>query len=103
MAKEISVSAFAQSVPSPRLKPEALGGEDSRVGSFPVLQSSSMQTTTDFFCAFCGEPNTTFVDLSAGLQQSYVEDCQVCCRPNVLFVRVDPETAEVEIDAHCES
>ncbi|OKH19664.1 hypothetical protein NIES593_20570 [Hydrococcus rivularis NIES-593] len=56
-----------------------------------------MQTTTEYFCAFCGEPNSTFVDLSAGMQQSYVEDCQVCCRPNVLYIQVDEETLEVEI------
>jgi hypothetical protein len=56
-----------------------------------------MQTTTEYFCAFCGEPNSTFVDLSAGMQQSYVEDCQVCCRPNVLYVQVDEETLDVEI------
>jgi hypothetical protein len=56
-----------------------------------------MQTTAEYFCAFCGESNTTFVDLSAGNEQSYVEDCQVCCRPNILYVRVDEETLDVEI------
>ncbi len=62
-----------------------------------------MQTTAEFFCAFCGEPNVAFVDLSAGAEQSYVEDCQVCCRPNVLFVRIDTESLAIEIDADCES
>lgn len=56
-----------------------------------------MQTTADYVCAFCGEPSTTFVDLSAGSTQSYIEDCQVCCRPNILYVSVDEETLEVEI------
>ena len=56
-----------------------------------------MQTTAEYFCAFCGEPSTTFVDLSAGGQQSYIEDCQVCCRPNILYISVDEETLEVEI------
>jgi hypothetical protein len=56
-----------------------------------------MQTTADFYCAFCGEPNTTFVDLSAGSYQSYIEDCQVCCRPNQLFVNVDEETLDIDI------
>ncbi len=44
-----------------------------------------------FRCAFCGESNDVGVDLSAGLRQSYVEDCQVCCRPNLLRVRFDEE------------
>ena len=56
-----------------------------------------MQTTADYSCAFCGESSTTFVDLSAGFQQSYIEDCQVCCRPNVLYVTVDDQTLLVEI------
>ncbi|MEO0409776.1 MAG: CPXCG motif-containing cysteine-rich protein [Cyanobacteria bacterium P01_A01_bin.135] len=56
-----------------------------------------MQTTADYSCAFCGELNGTFVDLSAGFQQSYIEDCQVCCRPNVLYVAVDEDTLEVDI------
>lgn len=58
-----------------------------------------MQTTSDYVCAFCGETNSTFVDISAGMQQSYTEDCQVCCRPNVLYVRVDEESLDVQIDS----
>ena len=61
-----------------------------------------MQTTAEYVCAFCGEPNTTFVDLSAGSQQSYVEDCQVCCRPNILYLQVDEESLDVEINSDYE-
>lgn len=64
-----------------------------------MAPQDTMQITTDFSCAFCGEPNTTFVDVSAGWQQSYIEDCQVCCRPNILQVRIDPETLDAVIDA----
>ena len=39
-----------------------------------------------FQCAGCGEWNETQVDESAGSRQSYVEDCQVCCKPNVLHI-----------------
>jgi hypothetical protein len=62
-----------------------------------------METTADYACAFCGEINTIFVDLSAGRSQSYVEDCQVCCRPNLLALQVDEETLAVDIFADCES
>jgi len=37
-------------------------------------------------CAYCGESNSTFVDPSQGGEQNYIEDCQVCCRPNRLHV-----------------
>lgn len=39
-----------------------------------------------FWCAFCFQENPVWVDLSGGSQQRYVEDCQVCCRPNRLTV-----------------
>ena len=62
-----------------------------------------MQSTAEYYCAFCGEPNTTFVDISGGMQQSYVEDCQVCCRPNILYIQFDENTLEVAINSDCES
>lgn len=61
-----------------------------------------MQTTAEYICAFCGESNTTFIDMSGGMQQSYLEDCQVCCRPNILYVRIDEDTLDVEIDSDYE-
>jgi len=41
-----------------------------------------------YICAFCGEEIVIQVDLSAGAQQEFVEDCPVCCRPHVLRVEV---------------
>ncbi len=62
-----------------------------------------MQDTPEYICAFCGEPNVTFVDFSAGMQQSYVEDCQVCCQPNVLYIQIDEDTLDIEINSEPES
>ena len=62
-----------------------------------------MQNTSEYICAYCGESNLTFVDLSAGAQQSYVEDCQVCCRPGGLYLYVDEETLDIEINSEPES
>lgn len=62
-----------------------------------------MQDTTEYTCAYCGESNATFVDLSAGMQQSYVEDCQVCCQPNVLFLSIDEDTLDIEINSEPEN
>jgi len=55
-----------------------------------------------FQCAGCGEWNVTTVDASAGRHQSYVEDCQVCCKPNVLHVEYDPSVAEFFVAAELE-
>jgi Cysteine-rich CPXCG len=53
-------------------------------------------------CAGCGEWNETSVDESAGRKQSYVEDCQVCCKPNVLQVSYSPEAESFFISAELE-
>lgn len=42
-----------------------------------------------YICAYCGETNHTFVDPSQGTTQRYIEDCQVCCRPNELHISYD--------------
>ncbi|MFI5263556.1 MAG: CPXCG motif-containing cysteine-rich protein [Candidatus Kapaibacterium sp.] len=55
-----------------------------------------------FHCAVCGEPNETFVDESAAVDQEYVEDCQVCCRPNILRVHIDEATKEVAVEVEFE-
>jgi len=55
-----------------------------------------------FQCAGCGQWNQTAVDESAGTSQSYVEDCQVCCKPNVLSIRYDPDNSEFAITAQLE-
>lgn len=34
-----------------------------------------MINSAEYHCAYCGESNPTFVDLSLGSQQSYIEDC----------------------------
>jgi hypothetical protein len=53
-------------------------------------------------CAGCGELNTTTVDESTGRQQSYVEDCQVCCKANVLRVQYDTRREDFFITAELE-
>jgi hypothetical protein len=55
-----------------------------------------------FQCAGCGEWNTTTLDDSAGRTQCYVEDCQVCCKPNLLHVEYDPANRAFVITAELE-
>jgi Cysteine-rich CPXCG len=55
-----------------------------------------------YVCAGCGEWNETTVDESAGSRQSYIEDCQVCCKPNVLRIDWDPGVGEFAIAAELE-
>lgn len=41
-----------------------------------------------YICDACGEEIVIPLDLSAGHSQQYVEDCPVCCRPNVIRVEI---------------
>lgn len=50
-------------------------------------------------CGYCGKENETFVDTSAGIEQSYVEDCSVCCRPNVVTILIDESSGTLRIEA----
>ena len=42
------------------------------------------------YCPYCGERIELLVDRSEP-SQSYIEDCQVCCRPIVVAIEVDPD------------
>lgn len=58
------------------------------------LAGKKMNDEASYKCDSCGEEIILPVDLSAGSVQEYVEDCPVCCRPNVIHVEVD-ETGAV--------
>jgi hypothetical protein len=55
-----------------------------------------------FQCAACGEWNVASLDESAGRRQTYVEDCQVCCKPNVLRIEYDATAGEFLISSELE-
>jgi hypothetical protein len=44
-----------------------------------------------YLCDWCGEEIVVPLDVSAGERQEYVEDCPVCCRPNVVTVEVSED------------
>ena len=52
-------------------------------------------------CPFCAEPLDIQLDLSAG-DQSYIEDCQVCCQPIQVSYTVDDRQLD-SIDVQCAS
>lgn len=50
-------------------------------------------------CPYCGEAITLLVDCSAG-NQSYTEDCSVCCNPMTVTVHINDQgkLAGTEVD-----
>lgn len=51
-------------------------------------------------CPHCGETIDTDPDLGGGEEQTYIEDCPVCCRPNRIVVVYSPadDTFQVHAD-----
>lgn len=47
-----------------------------------------MQDQGTYTCDSCGEEIVVPVDPSQGRVQEYIEDCPVCCRPNVVHVEI---------------
>ncbi|QDT28881.1 CPXCG motif-containing cysteine-rich protein [Gimesia panareensis] len=62
-----------------------------------------MQEEASYVCDACGEEIVIPIDVSQGTEQEYVEDCPVCCHPNVIHVHVDRHgAAEVQAEAEDE-
>ena len=52
-------------------------------------------------CPYCGETITIIVDESVP-EQTYIEDCEVCCRPIVMHTIVDAG-GDVTVDVRTDS
>ena len=51
-----------------------------------LLQRGHLDEESSYVCNSCGEEIVVPLDYSQGQNQQYVEDCPVCCNPNVIFV-----------------
>ena len=70
-------------------------------GNAPAALNMSFVSEQSTHCPFCGEPITLVVDASAG-SQSYIEDCQVCCRPMMVTHEAD-DGEFVSLNVDCAS
>ena len=50
-----------------------------------------MNDEASYTCDACGEEIVITLDPTAGTSQTYVEDCPVCCHPNVIHVQFDDD------------
>lgn len=61
----------------------------------------SLDDDAGYLCNSCGEEIVVPLDVSQGRRQEYVEDCPVCCNPNLIFVEIDSD-GEVSIWSRAE-
>lgn len=58
------------------------------------------QESTSITCPVCFETFEILLDLSAGNKQSFVHDCEICCNPIQVNIRVSKKgSISVEIDS----
>jgi hypothetical protein len=60
-------------------------------------KSRPLKGSAQAVCPFCGEPEELYVDQGGGEQQTYIEDCAVCCRPRVVHVEPGDDPGEVRV------
>jgi len=48
----------------------------------------------NWICQYCGEENQVWVDLTVLENQDFIEDCEICCRPNRILIKHDKENEE---------
>ncbi len=61
-------------------------------------QFSHVDDDASYVCDNCGEDIAIHIDLAGGPDQTYVEDCPVCCSPSVIHVHVDDEHVDVRAE-----
>ena len=66
-------------------------GEILPQGDEPTGPLALASEEASYVCDSCGEEIVVPLDLSEGALQRYVEDCPVCCNPNVIHVRIDDD------------
>lgn len=67
---------------------DELYGLEPVIGEAAEVDPASRPEFVAVSCPYCGEHFETSADASAG-PCKYVEDCQVCCQPIEMEVRVD--------------
>lgn len=58
-----------------------------------------LEETAEVSCPYCGETIAIVLDLSVE-EQSYIEDCSVCCQPmSVAYRAEDGELVQLSVEA----
>lgn len=60
-----------------------------RTSCYDVLMT--LEQDENFLCPYCGESNALLVDFTTGSHQEFVVDCEVCCAPIVVRVKMRGE------------
>lgn len=71
---------------------------------FPASDEPQFNTEQPYWCAFCGEENSVFLEDTGQRKQKFTEDCRVCCRPNLITITVEHNgTWNIEVEQEYEA
>lgn len=56
---------------------------------------SPLEEGRTFACPYCMSPNLVMIDVTAGEEQQFVQDCEVCCQPIALSIRIDDQRIDL--------
>lgn len=79
----------------PRMRARAATHLLHEIAAGPSLRLSSMGESQTVRCPYCYETCEVWIDID--LEGSFVQDCEVCCRPWVLYVSRN-EDGDVAVD-----
>jgi hypothetical protein len=51
----------------------------------------------NFLCPYCGETNELAVDISGGPHQEFVVDCEVCCSPVLVRLKLRGDAVSIDV------
>lgn len=74
--------------------------DDSSAEDESSEELATFDSEADVTCPHCGETVTIGLDPGGGEDQTYVEDCQVCCQPWRVHLHYDTDgaaTLELEV------
>ena len=58
-----------------------------------------LEEDIEIICPHCGEAVVVVIDPSGGVNQDYVQDCEVCCRPWHVQVHYAGGAPEITVEA----
>jgi len=77
---------------------DAIYGLEPAIGADTPSDRSLVEEFVTVNCPYCGEAFDSRADASAG-SCIYVEDCQICCQPIEMELRVDEDGTVIELIA----
>ncbi|MFP4522018.1 MAG: CPXCG motif-containing cysteine-rich protein [Fibrobacterota bacterium] len=62
------------------------------------MKENGIGKESDYFCPYCGQKTSVFVDPSSGREQSFPGECGVCGREIEINITINDSGASVKAD-----